>query len=93
MQLYGGCSKVAKSKDARCGVVVWWWCGGGGVVFITDNNSTEGLHWGYLVCGNSDKYVLASLTIQDMAINFKIIKMIVKTCLVTRNKIICFCYN
>ena len=42
LQLYGGCSKVAKSKDARCG--------GGGVVvvFITDNNSTLGLHCGYL---------------------------------------------
>ena len=38
---------------------------------------------------NSGKYDLASSTVQDMAIIFKIKKMPVKACVATRNKIIC----
>ena len=37
---------------------------------------------------NSDKYGLASLAVLDMAIIFKIIKMPVKDCVESRNKMI-----
>ena len=35
-----------------CGGVVVWWCG----FFITDNNTTLGLHWVNLGCGNNAKF-------------------------------------
>ena len=40
---YCGCSKVKNYNPPRCGGVV---------VFITDNNTTLGLHWVTLGCGN-----------------------------------------
>ena len=48
------CRKI-KSSPVGGGVVVvvwWWWCGGGGGGFFTDYNTTLGLCWVALGCGN-----------------------------------------
>ena len=52
---FGMVKNTEKSNQTRCGggggvvvVVVWWWCGG----FFPDNNTTLGLCWVALGCGN-----------------------------------------
>jgi hypothetical protein len=39
-------------------VVVWWWCG-----FFTDYNTTLGLCWVALGCGNSNYYYVGRLSL------------------------------
>ena len=44
-----GCGKEEKSNHSGVVVVVVWWCG-----FITDYNTTLGLHWVTLGCGKKN---------------------------------------